>query len=247
MNKQPLLNTYIDNLDWEEVLGTIDRMIAEGKPSYIVEINTDVLIKMEKDTYLKKIAEKADMSLVDGKPLLWIARWQKRPVKEKISGSDLAYRLCQRAGQRNYSIFILGGAHGVPEKAASNMKKRFPGLKIAGVCSPEPGFEKDAARLEELNLQIRKSRPDILFVCLGCPKQEKWVYENYCRCGATVSLCAGAAVDFLAGRVKRAPKWMSNCGLEWFFRFLKEPRRLFRRYFVDDMQIFRLIWKYRGK
>ena len=247
MEKQPLLNTYVNNLDWEETFEAIDRMTERGQPAYIVEINTDVCIKIEKDSYLKEIAEKADLSLVDGKPLLWVAKWMKRPVKEKISGSDLTYALCERAARKNYSIFILGGGEGVAETAAGKIRKQFPGIRIAGVCSPEIGFERNPESLKRLNEQIREAMPDLLFVCLGCPKQEKWVYENYRQCGAKVSLCAGASVDFLAGKKKRAPGWVSSCGMEWFYRFLKEPKRLFRRYFIDDMKIFSLIWKYRRK
>ena len=92
---------------------------------------------------------------------------------------------------------------------------------------------------------ISLAKPDLLFVCFGCPKQEKWVYDNYKKYDAKVSICAGATVDFLAGNVKRAPKWMSNIGLEWFYRFLQEPKRLFKRYFIDDMKIIKLIFKYK--
>ena len=169
----------------------------------------------------------------------------KHPVKEKISGADLIRVLCKRAAQKGYSVFILGGAEGVPEAAAENVKKEFPGIRIAGAYAPEWGFEKDQGQLDKINAMISEAHPDLLFACLGCPKQEKWIYENYKKCGALVCLCAGAAVDFLAGRVKRAPAWMSRCGLEWFYRFLKEPGRLFKRYFIDDMKIFGLIWKYR--
>jgi N-acetylglucosaminyldiphosphoundecaprenol N-acetyl-beta-D-mannosaminyltransferase len=247
MKKQSLLNIFVNNVDWEETVQAIDEMIAAGKPSYIVEINVDVLLKIEKDPCLQEITRQASLTLVDGKPLIWIARWQKRPVKAKISGSDLAYVLCRRAAEKRYSIFILGGADGVAETAGRKMKEQFPELRIAGTYAPAWGFERDKEELERINEKIAQVRPDLLFVCFGCPKQEKWVYENYRKCGATVCLCAGAAVDFLAGRVKRAPKWMSACGLEWFYRFLKEPRRLFRRYFIDDMKIVRLIWRYRRK
>lgn len=245
MKRQPLLNIFVHNVDWKETVHAIEDMIKKGKPSYVVEVNVDVLLKIEKDPALKKITEQADLVLVDGKPLVWIAKWMKHPVKEKISGADLIRVLCKRAAQKGYSVFILGGAEGVPEAAAENVKKEFPGIRIAGAYAPEWGFEKDRGQLDKINAMISEAHPDLLFACLGCPKQEKWIYENYKKCGALVCLCAGAAVDFLAGRVKRAPAWMSRCGLEWFYRFLKEPGRLFKRYFIDDMKIFGLIWKYR--
>ena len=92
---------------------------------------------------------------------------------------------------------------------------------------------------------INRAKPDLLFACLGCPKQEKWIVKNIDKYNAKVSICAGATVDFLAGNIKRAPKWMSNCGLEWFYRFLQEPKRLFKRYFIDDVKILKLIKKYK--
>ena len=243
MEKQPLLNTYVNNVDWEEVLEIIGRMAAGDKPSYIVEVNVDVLVKMERDPYLRRIAGEADLTLVDGTPLLWIARWQKRPVKAKISGSDLVLALCREAARTGRSLFILGGAGETPALAAARCARRFPGLKIAGYYAPPWGFERNEKERERINQMIRQADPDILFACFGCPKQEKWVYENYKACGARVCLCAGASVDFLAGRIKRAPAWMSRAGLEWFYRFLREPGRLFKRYFIDDMQILWLMWK----
>ena len=244
--KQRLLNTDVNNLSWEEVLPAIEELIEQGDPAYIVEINVDVVLKMEKDPYLNQIADRADMVLVDGQPLVWIAKWHKRPIKAKISGSDLVEALCKLAGDKGYSIFILGGAEGVGEQAAEKMLAKYPGMKVAGTYAPPWGFENDEAEQDAINEMISSAQPDILFACLGCPKQEKWVYENYRKHGAKVSVCAGASVDFMAERVKRAPTWMSDHGLEWFYRFLMEPKRLFKRYFIDDVKIIRLIWKYRN-
>lgn len=247
MTKQPLLNTFVNNVSWEETLEEIDALIQKGSPAYVTEINIDVMLKLEQDPYLKKIVDQADMTLVDGQPLIWISRWIKHPVREKISGSDLAEVLCGRAGEKGYSVFILGGAEGVAKQAAENVRKKNPKINIVGTYAPPLGFEKDERELAAINEAILAVRPDVLFVCLGCPKQEKWIYENYKEYGAKVSFCAGATVDFMAGRVERAPKWMSDHGLEWFYRFLKEPRRLFKRYFIDDIKVLQLIWKYRSK
>lgn len=247
MAKQPLLNVLVDNLNWGETIQAIDTLIEKGKPSYIVEVNVDVILKIEQDALLKEAADHADMVLVDGKPLIWISKWQKRPIKEKISGSDLVQAICKEASRKGYSIFILGGRNNASVQAAHNMRNRYPGLIIAGTYEPPLGFEYDKDEQIRINKMISETHPDILFACLGCPKQEKWVYQNYRKYGAKVSLCAGASVDFMAGRVKRAPKWMSDHGMEWFYRFLKEPKRLFKRYFIDDMKIWGLIWRYRRK
>lgn len=246
MEKQPLLNTYVNNVNMDETIQAIEDMIASEKKSYIVAINVDVVIKIENDSYLKEITDKADMVLVDGKPLEWIAKWHNRPIKAKISGSDLVPILCERAAENGYSIFIIGGKEGIAKKAQQNLERDLPGIKIVGTYAPPFGFEKDEIERKKINEMISNAHPDILIACFGCPKQEKWIYENYQKYDAKVSVCAGATVDFLAGNVRRAPRWMSDHGLEWFYRFLQEPKRMFKRYFVDDMKIFGLVRKYGG-
>ena len=245
MEKQPFLNTYVNNIGMNEAIQSIETMIEDKNKFYIVAVNVDVVVKIENDEYLKEIVDNADMVLVDGKPLVWISKWYRHPVKEKVSGSDLIPCLCKKAVQKGYSIFIIGGKNGVAEKAKQNLEKTYPGIEIVGTYAPPFGFEKDASELERINKQISEVHPDLLIACFGCPKQEKWIYENYKNYDAKVSICAGATVDFLAGNVKRAPKWMSEHGLEWIYRFLKEPKRLFKRYFIDDIKILSLVWRYK--
>lgn len=245
MDKQKLLNTYVNNISMDETLYEICRFIEEKRKSYIVAINVDVVIKIEKDEYLKKITNEASLTLVDGKPLLWIAKWHNHPVKAKVSGSDLVPALCKIAANKGYSIFIIGGAEGVAEKAKENIENEYSDIKIVGTYSPPFGFEKDEEEIKKINYMISSVHPDLVIACFGCPKQEKWVYENYKKYDAFVSVCAGATVDFLAGNIKRAPKWMSNHGLEWLYRITQDPKRLVKRYLIDDVKIFKLAWKYR--
>ena len=245
MEKQELLNTYINNMTMSETIAEIEKMIVSDKKSYVVAINVDVVMKIENDLYLKKIVDNADMVLVDGKPLVWISKMYDRPLKAKISGSDLVPRLCEKAAQKKYSIFIRGGKDGIASQAKKRLEEVFPDIQIVGTYAPPMGFERDEAELNKINSMISEKKPDLLFACLGCPKQEKWIYENISKYDAKVSICAGATVDFLAGNIKRAPVWMSEHGLEWFYRFLQEPKRLFRRYFVDDIKIIKLIRKYK--
>ena len=245
MEKQPLLNTYVSNVTMDEAVESIEAMIASGKKSYVVAINVDVVIKIEEDPHLKEITDNADMVLVDGTPLVWISKAHKKPVKEKVSGSDLVPRLCETAAEKGYTIFILGGKDGVAEQAKQKLEQQYPGICIVGTYAPPLGFEKDEAELAKTNGLISQAKPDLLIACLGCPKQEKFIYANMESYDARVSVCAGATVDFLAGNVSRAPKWMSDHGLEWFYRFTQEPKRLFKRYFVDDMKILGLAHKYK--
>ncbi len=245
MNKQPLLNTFVNNVTMDEAVTEIAQRIDRKQKSYVVPINVDVVMKIEEDAYLKKIIDGADLVLVDGTPLVWIGKYYGRPVKEKVSGSDLVPKLCETAVEKGYTVFILGGKDGVAEKAKARLEETYPGIRVVGTYAPPVGFERDPAALEKTNAAISAAAPDLLIACLGCPKQEKFIYENQDKYQAVVSVCAGATVDFLAGNVKRAPKWMSDHGLEWFYRFTKEPKRLFKRYFVDDLRIVRLIGKYK--
>lgn len=245
MQKQQLLNTYVNNLTMSETIDAVEELIKSEKKSYVVAINVDVVIKIENDPYLKKIVDNADMVLVDGKPLVWISNFYGKPLKAKISGSDLVPLLCEEASKKQYSIFIIGGKEGVAEQAKQNLEKRLPGIRIVGTYAPTYGFEKNDAELNKINTLLSEAKPELLIACFGCPKQEKWIFENISKYDAKVSICAGATVDFLAGNIKRAPRWMSEHGLEWLYRFLQEPKRMFRRYFIDDMKIFRLILKYK--
>lgn len=245
MKKQALLNTYVNNLTMDEALNSIEKMIKQEKKSYIVAVNVDVIIKIEEDQKLKQITDEADLTLVDGKPLIWISKMKKNPIKEKISGSDLVPKVCELAAKKNYSIFILGGKEGIANQAKEKLEIKHPNINIVGTYSPPIGFEANEKELNKINKMISKVKPDLLIVCFGCPKQEKWIYDNINKYEANVSICAGATVDFLAGNVKRAPKWMSNHGLEWFYRFMQEPKRLFKRYFIDDVKIIKLIKKYK--
>lgn len=228
-----------------ETIAAIEKMIADNKKSYVVAINVDVVMKIENDPYLKQVVDNADMVLVDGKPLVWISKLYGKPLKAKISGSDLVPLLCDVAAKKGYSIFIIGGKDGIAEQAKRKLEEKLPGIQIVGTYAPPLGFEKDEKELDKINQMISEVHPDLLIACFGCPKQEKWIYENISKYDAKVSVCAGATVDFLAGNVNRAPRWMSEHGLEWFYRFLQEPKRMFKRYFVDDVKIVGLIKKYR--
>lgn len=239
------MNTEIDNLTMKETLDEIDKLILKNDKSYVVTPNVDHIVMLETDVELKNIYRDASLILADGKPLLWISKWYKTPIKEKISGSDLFPLLCEMAAKKGYSMFFLGAAEGVAAKAAENLKKKYNGLEIVGTYSPPYGFEKDEIESEKIIDMVKEAHPDILILGLGSPKQEKFVY-HYCKdLGVPISLGLGASLDFEAGNIRRAPKWMSNHGLEWLYRLIKEPKRMFKRYIIDDCKIVKLIIKYK--
>lgn len=245
MARIKFMNTDIDNLTMAETLKEIDKLIQKKNCSYVVTPNVDHIVRLEKDEELQKVYKNASLILTDGKPLIWISKWYKTPIKEKISGSDLFPNVCELAANKNYTMYLLGAAEGVADIAAKNLMKKYPGLHVVGTYSPPFGFEKNEQEMNKIKTQIQAVHPDILIVGLGCPKQEKFMYYHCKELGVPISFGLGASIDFEAGNIKRAPKWMSNHGLEWLYRFSKEPKRLFKRYFVDDLKIIQVARKYR--
>lgn len=245
MARIKFMNTNIDNLTMTETLNEIDKLIQKKNCSYVVTPNVDHIVRLEKDVELQKVYKNASLILTDGKPLIWISKWYKTPIKEKISGSDLFPKVCELAANKNYTMYLLGAAGGVADTAAKNLMKKYPGLNVVGTYSPPFGFGKNEQEMNKIKTQIQEVHPDILIVGLGCPKQEKFMYYHCKELGVPISFGLGASIDFEAGNIKRAPKWMSNHGLEWLYRFSKEPKRLFKRYFVDDLKIIQVARKYR--
>ena len=238
------LNTEVDNLTMDEAIENINGLILKRAPSYVVTPNVDHIVKLEKDEELRKVYADADLILTDGMPLIWISKLKSNPIKEKVSGSDLFPRVCKLAADKGYSVFLLGAAEGVAKKAADNLKIEYPKLNISGTYSPSYGFENNIDEINYIISMINKAKPDILAVGLGAPKQEKFIYKYKNELNVPVSLAIGASIDFEAGNVDRAPKWMQNHGLEWLYRLCKEPKRMFKRYLIDDLKIFNIALKY---
>ncbi len=215
-----------------ETLEWIDHMIAQRRASFLVTANLDFAAQASEDVELQRILVEAELVLCDGTPLVWASRLTGKPLRERVAGSDLVPRLAAHAEKMGYRIFLLGGELSSLEGAARNLQRSHPMLPTVRYYSPP------FAPLHEFNNQqileeIQKARPDILLVAFGCPKQEKWIYMHYRKLGVPCCIGVGATVDFLAGKVSRAPVWMARMGLEWIFRMVQEPRRLIGRYVKD--------------
>ena len=232
----------IDNITMDQTLSFIEELIQKRKVSYVVTPNVDHIIKLQRDLEFKKIYREAACVLPDGMPLLWAGRFLGTPLKEKVSGSDLVPRLCEIAAQKGYKLFFIGGKVGAAYKAKELLEKRLTSIKIVGVCRPPLGSEEDSEENRKIEKMIEETAPDILFVGFGVPKQEKWIYKHYKSLGIPVSIGVGGTLDILAGMARRAPYWMQTSGLEWFWRLMMDPMRLWKRYLVDDMQFFRLVF-----
>lgn len=238
------MNTEIDNLTMAETLSSIEDLILQKKNAYIVTPNVDHIVKLETNALLKASYSEANLILTDGKPLVWASKIYRKPIKEKVSGSDLFPELCKLAAEKHYSMFFLGAKEGVAARAAENLKIQYPGLDVVGCYAPPWGFENDSAELDKIEKMIKDANPRILILALGCPKQEIFAYQFRNRFNVPVSLCLGATLDFAAGKVKRAPRWMANAGLEWLYRIYQEPSRMFRRYVLEDWKFVKLFVKY---
>ncbi len=241
-----ILGTEIDDVTMGEAVFEIDALVRAKTPASVVTPNVDHLVKLQDDEEFRRVYDSAGLVLADGMPLLWAAKWIGTPLREKVSGSDLFPEVCALAAEKGYRVFFMGGRPGAADGAAKVMKTRFPRLEIAGTYCPPMGFEKNATENDKIVKTVRDSRADILFVGLGAPKQEKWIHRHKDALGVPVSLGIGVTFEFVAGMVKRAPGWMQKAGLEWFWRLLMEPARLWKRYLVDDMRFFWLLLRYRA-
>lgn len=236
----------IDNVSMAQTLEAIERFVAERKPCYITNPNVDIVIRYNSDPEFARYYDEGALCVADGVPILWAAKFLGHPLKEKVSGSDLVPRVCELANRKGFKLFFLGGRPGAADAAKAKLLETLKDIKIVGTYAPPFGFENDEAELAKINRMIQEAKPDILFVGLGAPKQERWIKRYHQQLGVPVSMGVGVTFEFIAGIVKRAPKWMQSVGLEWFWRLCMEPGRLWKRYLVDDMLFFKIIYKQRA-
>lgn len=219
-------------LTYEETLDRVDALIERGEPAYFITANLHYAMLCARDPRLAAVNRRAAFLVADGMPLVWYSRLLGRPIPERVTGADLVVRISERAAQKGRRLFLLGGAPGVAETAAAALCRRYPTLAIAGVEAPHL----DALSPQEhaaLVRRVREARPHVLFVALGQPKGELWLAEHCAALGVPACVQIGASLDFAAGRVRRAPRWVQRTGLEWLWRAAREPRRLAPRYAAD--------------
>jgi N-acetylglucosaminyldiphosphoundecaprenol N-acetyl-beta-D-mannosaminyltransferase len=219
----------------EEALDRIEEMIASGRPHYVVTPNLDFVAQARVDAELRRILMEAHLVLCDGTPLLWAAKLLGAPLPQRVAGSDLVPLLLHRAAEKKHRVFFLGASPETGRQALDRLRARYPALTVSHY-SP-PFCQLHEMDHEDIRQRILQARPHLLFVCFGCPKQEKWIAMHYRRLCVPVVAGVGGTLDFLAGRLKRAPLWMQRSGVEWIYRLAQEPRRLLPRY-VRDLWVF---------
>jgi N-acetylglucosaminyldiphosphoundecaprenol N-acetyl-beta-D-mannosaminyltransferase len=206
-----------------------------GGGGWAITPNLDQLRLYCEDPSLQPMYEQADLVLADGMPLIWAARLQRTPLPQRVPGSELIYTLTAAAARAGRSVFLLGGNPGAADGAAIELRRLDPSLKIAGTFCPPFGFEKDPQEMRRINDALAAANPDIVFVGLGFPKQERLIEILRPAFPRAWFLGVGVSFSFVSGQIKRAPRWLQKLGLEWVHRMAQEPSRLFRRYVLQDL------------
>lgn len=232
-----IMGCQVDNLSMEETLGVIEGFIATGQPHQHVVVNVDKLVKARSDAELRSIINHCDLINADGMPVVWASRLLGKPLKQRVAGVDLFEALMSRGAGKGWRIFLLGAREEVVSKVKTLYEAKYPGLQIAGYRNGYWKPEQEAAVVE----QISQARADILFVAISSPKKEQFLGRYQAQMKIPFAMGVGGTFDVAAGLVKRAPVWMQRSGLEWFYRFLQEPRRMFRRYFIEGLPFFGML------
>jgi N-acetylglucosaminyldiphosphoundecaprenol N-acetyl-beta-D-mannosaminyltransferase len=232
--------TGIDRITEDEVVAVVRDALSHGRGGRIITPNVDILRRAAADPAARRHLDDADLIVADGMPLIWASRLSGAPLPERVAGSSLIWSLSEGLGRDGRSVFVIGGNPATPtrpdgaRRAASRLAEQCPGLRIAGTLCPEYGFERNRAVYAEFCATVKESKPDLVFVGLGFPKQEKVIARLRSELPQAWFIGCGAAVNFVAGDIDRAPRWMQRTGLEWAHRLGSEPRRLAGRYLKRD-------------
>ena len=233
--KVSICGVRIDRLSFDRVIKKLVEHIHFKKyPAYVVTPNAQHIVIFQNDPEFQKIYNRALLSVPDGVPLLWAAKLMNNPLNGRVNGTDLVEELCAVSAKEQFKIFFLGGRPQAANRAAQIMSSRYPQLKVIDTYCPPCNFENNKAEIQKIEETIKTAAPDILFVGLGAPKQEKWIADFYQKLDVPISIGIGGSFELISGMVNRAPKWMQQAGLEWLFRLLLEPRRLGKRYLISN-------------
>jgi N-acetylglucosaminyldiphosphoundecaprenol N-acetyl-beta-D-mannosaminyltransferase len=232
----------IDSLTFEQAIARIEELVDAGQGGTVFTPNVDHVVQVEHNAAFRAAYQRVSLSLVDGQPLVWASRLLGHPLPQKISGSDLILPLMRAAERRAYRVYLLGGPPGVAEIAASKLRAQFA-VQIVGIDAPRVSAAGQADDEANVIARIREAAPHLVLAAFGAPKQELLIDKVRDAIRPAVAIGVGAGFDFIAGRVRRAPPWMSQYGLEWLYRLAQEPRRLAKRYLLDDPQFAAILYR----
>ena len=234
-----MMGCHMDNLTMEETLQKVEGFIADGSPHQHVVVNVDKLVKASRDPELRRIINECALINVVGMPVVWASRLLGRSIKERVAGVDLFEALMKRAAEKGWRVFLLGAREEVVSGVKTAYEHKYRGLTVAGYRNGYWKPEEEAGVVA----QIAAAKADLLFVAISSPKKEHFLGQYQASMKIPFAMGVGGTFDVAVGKVKRAPVWMQKSGLEWFYRFLQEPRRMFRRYFIEDMAFIGLFLK----
>lgn len=222
MDSVRILGMRVDRLSMESTLARIEEFIRLRQPRHLVTADASMVVLAREDRELASIIDDADLVTPDGAGILWASRWLPTPITNKVSGVDLVGELSRLSALKGYRLFFLGSAPGVADDAARNLADQYPGAIVVGTRDGYFTPDEEATVVE----QIKAAKPDVLFVAMGIPKQEKWIRRHKDEIGVPVSVGIGGSFDVYSGRVKRAPRWMQRRGLEWLYRVMMDPKKI---------------------
>lgn len=229
-----LMGVDFDNLVEDEVIQEIVTALRLRRGGILVNPNVDVLRQAVRRADVKELIDAASLVIADGAPIVWSSKMAGTPLRARVPGADFIWAMCEAAAANSLTVFLLGGNEGVAESAAEILKSRYPSLLISGTYCPPFGFEHQHAEMLKLRSAVVGAHPDVVFCGLGFPKQEKLMRVLSGALPQTWFIGSGASLSFVAGEIERAPAYLRRLGLEWLHRLFQEPRRLFRRYVIDD-------------
>lgn len=237
-----VLGVRVDAVQIPDAIAQMEEWIRERGPSHFIAVTgMHGITEAQHDGSFKRILNSADLVVPDGMPLVWLGRLRGFPVRRRVYGPELMMTFCQQTAPKGYRHFFLGGTPGLPERLSETLRRRIPALQIAGAFSP-PFGQVTPEEDEATEAMINATNADVVWVGLSEIKQDTWMYDHRGKLNAPVLVGIGAAFDFLAGTKRQAPEWMRENGLEWLFRLLQEPRRLWRRYLVYGSKFLVLVF-----
>ena len=223
MKKENILGVEVSILDYKKLEKSVEKDIIDNKKSFIVAINPEKILKARKDGSLKELLNSATYRIPDGVGVIYASKIKKGKIRSRVTGIDCMEMLCNLSNKKGYKIFMYGAKEEVIKKAKEKLEEKYPNINIVGTMN---GYEKDN---EKIIKAINKSKAEIIFVAMGSPKQELWITNNMDKLCVNIYQGVGGSFDVISGNIKRAPKWMQNHGLEWLYRLVKEPKRIFRQ------------------
>lgn len=240
-NRYPILNTYVNAISLDETVDEIEKIIARGVPTQHVVINASKVNLMEGDPELASIVNECPLINADGASIVWAAKKLGVPLRERVTGIDLFQRLVGLASEKGYRIYLFGAKEEVVTKVKAIFEDMYPGIQIVGYRN---GYFTEADEPQIVS-DMAASGADMMFVAFSSPKKEYWVHKYIDQIGIPFVMGVGGSIDVVAGVTDRAPTWMQEHGLEWFYRFIQEPGRLWKRYIIGNLKFVALTYKYK--